>query len=114
MGTVSAIVSQNRDLARVLRNPGFRAVAAAVRASTVGAQADRSRGPTIAKSGTVSSRNSGVRLLWGGITFWRTSSPSSPHSIKKQAAGVRAMRIQDRELEAFRSQAEHLAPDVPV
>jgi hypothetical protein len=116
---VSPILGRSSYLGKTLRHPGFRAIAAAIRASTFGAQAERYGGRAQSREvrcGLLDELRRAdtlgrPQLLSAVAEFISTF---NAETRRRRAMGIPAMQIQDIELEAFHSHAENLPPQVPV
>ena len=116
---VTSILRRDPDLWTVIRNPGFLAVAAAIRSSTVGAQGARRNGKLdhreirygllreIRQAGLLGRRN----LFEAVSTF---ISEFNRESARRRSMGLPAADIRDGELGAFRALLERLPPSVPA
>lgn len=119
VASVSAILERDGNLRKILRNPGFQAVSAAIRSSTVGAQAARHAGKPDHREiryGLLSEiRRAGVssryELLKETFSF---ISKFNQEGTERRAAGLRFAHIRSDELEAFRTLVEELPASVPV
>jgi hypothetical protein len=110
---VTPILRRDPGLRMIVRNPGFLAVVAAVRSSTVGAQAARRNGKfehrevhygllcEIRRAGLL-----GRRELLAAISAFVTS--FNRETGRRHAMGLRAARIQDGEMDAFAGLLERL------
>jgi hypothetical protein len=119
MSGVTPILRRDPDLSMMLRNRGFLAVAAAVRSSTVGAQAARHNGKPehreihygllceIRRAGLL-----GRHELMAAISSF--VSEFNRETARRHAAGLRAARIQDGEMEAFAALVERLPSSAAV
>jgi hypothetical protein len=116
---VTAIVDRDARLRSWARNPGLRAVAAAIRSCTVGAQAARYNG-----------RIHHREIRYGLLTEVRRAGLSGKHelascvssfvsafnqeSTRRRSAGLRSRSIHNQEMEAFRTLLEDLPTALPV
>jgi hypothetical protein len=116
---VAPILERDSHLRAILRNPGFQAVSAAIRSSTLGAQAAR-------HSGKLDHRE----IRYGLLSAIRRAGESSQYELLKEilsfiskfneegtrrrAAGLRFARIQSEELQAFQALVEGLPDRVPI
>jgi hypothetical protein len=103
----------------MLRNGGFLAVAAAVRSSTVGAQAARYNGDPdhreirygllgdIRRAGGL-----GKRELWERVASFILE--FNREGARRHASKIRSSLIRNSELDSFEALLEHLPPDVPA
>jgi hypothetical protein len=119
IGSVAPILDRDASLRTILTNPGFQAVAAAIRSSTVGAQAARHNGKPdhrelrygllseIRRAGSLGRRE----LLERIFSF---ISAFNQEGARRRSAGLRSMRIRDQELWAFRALLEGLPVSEPV
>jgi len=114
-----AILRRDPDLRTIISNPGFLAVAAAIRSSTLGAQAAR-------HNGHVDHR----QICYGLLSELRTSSGLGTHalgsrvttfiaqfnreSVRRRASRIRSMNIQEAELAAFSRLLDRASSGVPV
>lgn len=119
MGSVVPVLSRVPALKAMLDNPGFLAIAAAIRGSTVGAQAARYRG-------SVDHRE----IRYGLLADMRRAAFRGPQALREQVAGfvsafnqegtrrrssgLRSIPIQPWELAAFVSLLEQLPAKAPV
>jgi len=116
---VAAILERDGSLRTIFRNPGFQAVSAAIRSSTVGAQAAR-------HSGKLDHREIRYGLLSevrragesGRYEFLKQTfsfiSKFNQEGIERRCAGLRFAQIRSEELDAFRTLVEELPASVPV
>jgi len=114
---VSAILAGNRDLRRMLRNPGFLAIAGAIRSSTLGAQAARHNGRPDHREiryGLLSELHRASILGRSALleTISAFIAAFNRESLRRRAAGQAAAHIRDSELETFRVLVEQLSPHV--
>jgi CRISPR-associated protein Cst2 len=103
---ITPIIRHRPDLQIMVRNPGFLAVAAAIRSATVGAQAARSRGKLnhreirygpltdIHRAGLA-----GQRELWARVSPFIEG--FNRETDRRRAMGIPSTHIQDGEMEAF-------------
>jgi hypothetical protein len=103
---VISILERDPDLRKMLRNPGFLAIAAAIRSSTVGAQAARYRGRfqhreiryglfgEVRRAGSI-----GVTKLIDRVVSFIAE--FNREGAIRRGMGLRSSRIQNGELEAF-------------
>jgi hypothetical protein len=119
LGGVAPILGRDPNLRDILANPGFHAVAAAIRSSTVGAQAARHKGKPDHRE-----------IRYGLLSEIRRSASTGKHELldrissflfafnqegaRRRAAGIRSTRIQDSEREAFHKLVDVLPAHVPV
>jgi hypothetical protein len=115
----AAILHRNPELREILANPGFLAIAAAIRSSTVGAQAARHNGHVDHRQicyGLLSELRRagglGVRELWDRMTPFIAG--FNREAARRRAARIRSMNIQDAELAAFGSLLDRTRSGVPV
>ncbi len=116
---VAPILEPDGNLRTVLRNPGFQAVSAAIRSSTIGAQAARHSGKLDHREiryGLLSEiRRAGVssryELLKQTLSF---IAKFNQEGIERRSAGLRFARIRSEETEAFRTLVEGLPGSMPV
>jgi hypothetical protein len=116
---VAAILERDGNLRTILRNPGFQAVAAAIRSSTVGAQAARHNGKIDHREiryGLLSEiRRAGesgrYELLKETLSF---ISKFNREGTERSSAGLRFAHIRSEEQEAFRMLVEELPGSVPA
>jgi hypothetical protein len=119
VSSVSSILGRNRAFGTLIRNPGFRAVAAAVRASTMGAQAARYRGRVDHREvryGLLEDLRRADRLGRGDllVNVFAFIAAFNSETVRRRGVGIRAMQIQESELTAFRSQVERLPSSTSV
>ena len=119
VGGVAPILERDRNLRGCLSNPGFQAVAAAIRSSTVGAQGARHSGKPdhreiryglltdIRRAGL-----SGTRELLETVFCFVHS--FNREAIRRRTMGLASMTIRDYELEAFQSLVAGLPAGFPL
>jgi hypothetical protein len=119
IGGVTPILRRDPVLRMMLRNPGFLAVAAAVRSSTFGAQAARHNGRTDQREtqyGLLSEIRraglSGTRELLATVSSFVSN--FNREAARRRASGLGAAQIQDGEIEAFANLLERLPPNLPA
>jgi hypothetical protein len=119
MSGVTPILRRDPALRTILRNPGFLAVVAAVRSSTVGAQAARHNGRVghreihygllaeIRRAGLL-----GTAELQAAISAF--VSCFNRETARRHGMGLRAARIQDGEMEAFGNLLQRLPSSAAI
>jgi hypothetical protein len=117
--SVVPILKRDPQLRAILRNPGFLAVAAAIRSSTVGAQAAHyhSRaGHREIRYGLLAdirrADSLGRRDLLGRVSAFINA--FNQEGIRRRAAGLRAMQINNAEWGEFAALIEHLSAGAPA
>jgi hypothetical protein len=118
-GGVAPILERDESMRTILRNPGFKAVAAAIRSSTVGAQGSRHNGKPDHREiryGLLSElRRAGSlgrqELLERIFSF---ISAFNQEGARRRSSGLPSMQIQSHELESFAALLEGLPARVPV
>jgi hypothetical protein len=116
---VVPILQRDGNLRTILGNPGFQAVSAAIRSSTLGAQAARHYGKPDHREiryGLLSEmrragESSRCDLLKRAYSF---ISVFNEEGMRRRSAGVRSAEIENREMEAFRALVEGLPAGVPL
>jgi hypothetical protein len=116
---VAAILNGDPDLRSLLQNPGFLAVASAIRSSTVGAQAARYNGKIDHREIRYGLLGDIQRAsLLGRKALMEIVSPFigafNREGAYRRAVGLASVHIQDCELEAFRTLIEKLPAGVPA
>jgi hypothetical protein len=112
LSTSTAIVTGDEHMRRMIANPGFLAVAAAIRSSTVGAQAARHAGKVDHREVRFGLLAELVRAsLLGKHELLRAVasfvSEFNLEASRRRRAGLRSRRIEDAEFEAFAALLEH-------
>jgi hypothetical protein len=116
---VAPILRRDPDLRAIFSSPGFRAVAAALRSSTVGAQAARHRGISdhrhirygllaeIRRSAALGKREFSERVAAFAADF-------NHEGIRRRASKIRSMSLDDAEIESFHALLGRLPASAPL